>query len=413
MTLGPLRFLALLAASLAMWTAGRVPVVIANARADVATVGAWRVEVARLAAYDRGLASALHRELSPVVTVKLVDLRPPGRHSSVLEGRVTQRGNPGSSQARSLQRITSLGSGLRRNDDTIRIRAYLDLDFDIRRTSLAVAHRPTPTVKTPASLTAFALATNAYASLERGDRRAAARQFDAALTAAPADPNAFAWLSELQALRKRWSGEAYSLVRGAGSPGLGALPLLGGSQSGATVAWTPDPLQRHPFAVVARATVAHDDRLHLDSRSTQAALGLRWQALPRLSLTAERLVAAGSNARDAWSVRAAGGGSHAVGPVRIEAYAEAGIVGARRGDTFASAQIEAVVPLEVRGVRIEPGIAAWSAIQATGTTVHRVDTGPTLAVHAGPLTVSASYRFRISGDAAPDSGPVLTVSATF
>ncbi|TRW14012.1 hypothetical protein [Glacieibacterium frigidum] len=261
---------------------------------------------------------------------------------------------------------------------------------------------------------AFDLAAAAYADLARRDRRSAASKFEAALAVDPAASNAPAWRTELRRLRQQWSGDAYILVRGAGPTGLGVAPLFGGGQSGGSLAFTPDPLARRPIAVVARATVAHEGKdfgiAGIDRGSLQTALGVRWQVVPGASLTAERLIAGGSAARDAWVLRTAGGTAHKLGPVQLDVYAEAGVVGARRRDTFASAQARAELPLPAG---LDAGGGAWVSIQNAATTVHRVDIGPTIGWRAGPITARADWRFRVAGDAAPGSGPALTLSAAF
>lgn len=267
---------------------------------------------------------------------------------------------------------------------------------------------------TPPSPTAFDLATAAYADLARRERRAAARGFAAAVAADPTAPYAAAWRAELGRLRRRWSGNAYVLVRGAGPVGLGVAPLLGGGQSGATLAYTLDPLTRRPLAVVGRAVIAHEGAdfgiAGLDRGSLQTALGVRWQVMPGVSLTAERLIAAGSTARDAWVLRAAIGMARKLGPVALDAYAEAGIVGARRRDSFASTQARAALPLPAG---LDAGAGTWASVQDAGTAVHRIDAGPTIGWRLGPLTARADWRFRVAGDAAPGSGPALTLSAAF
>lgn len=272
----------------------------------------------------------------------------------------------------------------------------------------------TPVTPRPPALSGYERAAIAYADLARRDRRAAAQGFAAALDAAPDVPNATAWRVELSRLRQRWSGDAFILVRGAGPTGLGVAPLLGGGQSGGSLAYTPDPLARRPVAVVARAAVAHRGAFFglagVDEASLQTALGIRWQVAPGASLTAERLFAGGALARKAWMARAAGGGDGKFGPLRLDAYAEVGIVGARRRDAFASAQAHAVMPLVAD---LNAGGGVWASVQHATGTVHRVDIGPTIVWRTGPLTVRGDWRFRVTGNAAPDSGPALTIAAGF
>lgn len=312
--------------------------------------------------------------------------------------------------------LAQLGSGLRRSDgrkETIAAGLVTDTPVLTADQTSPQPTQPRTTATTPPP-TAFDLATAAYAHLARRERRNAARGFAAATAADPNATGAPEWRAELKRLRQRWSGDAYILVRGAGPAGLGVAPLLGGGQSGATLAYTPDPLARRPLAIVGRATVAHEGAefgiAGIDRGSLQAALGLRWQVVPGASLTAERLIAAGSSARDAWVLRAAGGVVRKVGAIALDAYAEAGIVGARRRDSFASAQARATLPLPAG---FDAGAGTWASAQNATTTVYRLDAGPTIGWRVGPLTARADWRFRVAGDAAPGSGPALTLSAAF
>ena len=266
--------------------------------------------------------------------------------------------------------------------------------------------------------TGFALASLAYADLKRGDRRTAAAEFAAALDAEPKAEQAPAWKKELKALRKRWSGEAYTLLRDSGTVGLGINPVLGGGQSSASIAYTPIPLAKRPVYAVVRTTTANTGGFGASSAgaaSSQIAAGVRWQAFPWASVSAERLFAVQHSGRSAWTVRLAGGAARRVGPVLADAYAEAGVVGFRHGDPFASLQGRAVVPFAVSAFRVEPGFALWSGIQSAGTTVDRVDLGPTLAVawDRWHVRASADYRFKVAGNAQPGSGPAVTVAGAF
>ncbi|TFU03025.1 hypothetical protein EUV02_07420 [Polymorphobacter arshaanensis] len=96
------------------------------------------------------------------------------------------------------------------------------------------------------------VAQQAYDSLATGDRRAAAQGFDTAAALAPDDSRAAAWSREAARLGRRWSGSAYIFARGAGPPGFASAALLGGGQSGATLAFTPSPLAARPLALTLR-----------------------------------------------------------------------------------------------------------------------------------------------------------------
>lgn len=266
---------------------------------------------------------------------------------------------------------------------------------------------------------AGALAAQAYARLAAGDRRRAARLFDAALAAGP-DARAGQWRAERRRLGRRWSGGVFSLLRDAGDAGNSgiagaATPVLGGGQTGATLAFAIDPLARRPVALVARVNAAIGAGAALDRRSAQGAIGVRWQLLPQASLSAERLIALGADARDDWVVRLAAGGAARHGRIEVTGYGEAGVIA--NGDVFAGAQGRAVGRALVGPVALSAGAGGWASVQAAGTTTARVDVGPTLAASlplgTATLEVSADWRFRVAGNAAPGSGPVVTLSTRF
>ena len=262
----------------------------------------------------------------------------------------------------------------------------------------------------------FAVA--AYGQLKAGNRRAAAKAFADALRETPDDTNAPAWQSQLALIRRRWSGEVYLLGRERGPNGLGVAPLLGGGQAGSTLSFTPDPLARQPFSVVLRTAIPlRGDGLGtgFEGHGAEVALGVRWQALPWMALSAERLVAVGNQGRDAWTLRAAGGGSHEFGRLLVDGYAEAGVVGAHRRDVYASAQARAVVQVPITtGWTLQPGVGLWSSVQrASGETLDRVDVGPTVSLQLPHATLSLDYRYRVTGNVRPDSGIALTLSARF
>ncbi|KAB7644841.1 hypothetical protein [Polymorphobacter fuscus] len=268
-----------------------------------------------------------------------------------------------------------------------------------------------------AAVPGFDLATRAYARLAAGDRRGADALFGAAIAAADAGggaPQAADWTRARQQLRRRWSGDAFVLFRDAGTPGgAAASPVLGGGQSGGSLAWRIDPLARRPLAVLARVYAAHDDRDLIDGKTTQAALGVRWQPLPGVSIAAERLIAVGRQTSGDWNFRVAVGGERQLGPVRVDGYGEAGARG--NGDVYAGGEARAAVPVgRVAGVGLSAGPGVWGSIQTGFVTVSRVDVGAgvTGRLPAG-VAVRADYRWRVAGNAAPISGPAVTVSVGF
>ena len=282
------------------------------------------------------------------------------------------------------------------------------------------AEAPGVTLSVPAPMIApapgagFDLATQAYARLAAGDRRGAERLFGAAIAAPGAPPQAGAWVRERRRLNRRWSGEAYALFRDAGSGGgAAASPVLGGGQSGASAAWRIDPLARRPLAVTGRVYAAHDARSRIDGETAQAAMGLQWQPVAGVSMAAERLVAIGAATRGDWNLRVAAGGERQWGPVVIEGYGEAGARG--NGDVYAGGQARAAVGLGTAGGMVfSAGPGAWGSFQTGFSTVSRVDVGAQVTgrLRAG-VAVSADWRWRVAGNAAPVQGPAVTVSVGF
>lgn len=182
-------------------------------------------------------------------------------------------------------------------------------------------------------------------------------------------------------------------------------PVLGGGQSGGGLAFTPNPLARRPFAVTVRDNLAHDDA----GRSAVAAVVVAWHPFAGVTVAAERLVPLGPAARGDWKERITGGVVRRVGIVEGTAYGEAGVVGRA---TYSAAQARAGAQL-LDGA-VSQGVGAWASAQrGSGTTVDRIDLGPGVAVRAHGVALPLDYRFRVAGNAAPGSGPVLTLSTAF
>lgn len=268
-----------------------------------------------------------------------------------------------------------------------------------------------PAAPTPSAANrAFVLADQAYARLRDGDRRQAAALFDAALSLEPGNR---LWQADRSALGRRLQLGGFALLRdgqapavnapGTGLAGFAASPVLGGGQMGASLAILADPYARRPLAIVARANVAADPN-GVRRETAQAAVGLRQTLLPGVSLSAERLIALGSAAGNDWTLRLAAGGQRD----RLQAYGEAGVLAS--GTVYGGAQASA------RLLRIGPatlGAGAWGSVQTGTPDVWRIDVGPVVAVTVKGVRLEADWRERVGGNAAPGSGPALTVSAGF
>lgn len=205
--------------------------------------------------------------------------------------------------------------------------------------------------------------------------------------------------------RRRWSVSAWLLLRddvGGGSLAPGGT--LGGSQAGARLVWRLD----HRLALSARA--------YAPLRRTagaEAALGLEWRPMARfpVALLAERRIGIGREGRDAFALMLHGGGSARLPlSARLDGYVQAGVVGLAARDLFVDGAARLSVPVGP----VEVGGGAWGAAQPGAA---RLDAGPSvswrLPVPRANLRLSADWRFRIAGDARPESGPALTVAADF
>lgn len=208
----------------------------------------------------------------------------------------------------------------------------------------------------------------------------------------------------------RWSGSAWLFVRrGDAGPDLAPGGTLGGSQAGARLAYRIDGDSRRPLALSARAYVPLDR-----PEGAEAAVGLDWRPLAGIPihLLAERRERIGRDGRSDFALSLYGGGERRLlgGRVRVEAYGQAGVVGASERDLFADGSARA----SIRVGPAEAGAGLWGGAQPDAA---RLDAGPqaSASVTVGGMTLraSAEWRFRIAGDAAPGSGPAFTISTGF
>lgn len=232
------------------------------------------------------------------------------------------------------------------------------------------------------------------------------------LPAAYAEPDA-------PAPHARWSGDAWFLLRrGSSGTALAAgLPAYGGSQAGGVLRYRIMPQERHRLTAYLRATGAV--RSDVDDR--QLALGLSARPVPTMpvSLLVEgRLQQGGFATRLRPSIAAVTELPPISLPLglRSDIYAQAGWVGGAGATPFFDAQAvvdRTLVPL-ARGIDLRAGGGVWSGGQKGAV---RLDLGPRagLVVQRGrfPLRLSADWRFRVAGQAAPGSGPALTLATGF
>lgn len=211
------------------------------------------------------------------------------------------------------------------------------------------------------------------------------------------------------ATRERLSGSAWALGR-SGDAGLGLRTSgqLGGSQVGMRVFWEPGP---RGFALTGRISTPLGVRL---GREASVGLGYRTRFG---GILLERRIGLDRGGRDAMALTAFGGVSD-VGVragFRLDAYAQAGLVGFKSRDRFidGAVRVERTL-LEANRSRLSAGAGIWGGAQPG---ISRIDAGPQLValvpVGAAALRISAEWRARIAGNAAPGSGPSVTAGFDF
>ncbi|MFM5916233.1 MAG: hypothetical protein ACKOOL_01735 [Novosphingobium sp.] len=222
-----------------------------------------------------------------------------------------------------------------------------------------------------------------------------------------------------------WSADGWLLLRsggnafnapGAGLPGA-VIPtgFYGGSQGGLVLRYFLAPGSKTNPALYLRASSGLEY-----PRGEEVAAGFSLRPIPGVPV---RLMAEGRVTRTVSGtiVRPAAALVSELPPARLplgtrgEAYVQAGYVGGRGATPFVDGQARVEHPLVyASSFELRAGAGAWGGAQRGAS---RLDVGPTatIAFRLGPTNtrLSADYRWRVSGNAAPGSGPVVTLSAGF
>ncbi len=211
----------------------------------------------------------------------------------------------------------------------------------------------------------------------------------------------------------RLTGSLWMLARGGGTAAVATNGLLGGSQAGARLLYRLAGDAAQPLSLSARLSGP------LRSAGAEAAVGVEWKPIAGvpLRILAERRQRVSGQGRSAFALLAHGGLSDraVTGGLRLDAYAQAGVVGMRRRDLFADGGGTLVRPLGSEGTAgVALGAGAWGGAQPGAS---RLDVGPrlTAALGSAPVRarVSLDWRFRVAGGAEPSSGPSLTIGTDF
>jgi len=166
--------------------------------------------------------------------------------------------------------------------------------------------------------------------------------------------------------------------------------------------------------VFGRATLAVQ---RIQQREVAFGLAIAPVARWPVDLAVEQRLAAGREGRTALAAMVTGGVGDVTLPhdFRLEAYAQAGIVGARRRDGFADGAVvidRRIGPDEATPVRI--GALAAGAVQPGAA---RLDVGPRVTVRLPQVgegsRIALDWRQRVAGDAQPESGLALTLATDF
>ncbi len=216
----------------------------------------------------------------------------------------------------------------------------------------------------------------------------------------------------------RWSADSWLLLRrGNGPAGLAAIGgSYGASQAGAVLRYRLAPSNPHRPAAYLRVTAALNG-----TREQEAAFGLSARPIARLPIVAMAELRAtrglaGTSLRPAAALVSEFPAINLPFKLRAEAYAQAGYVGGRNATAYADGQLRIDRKLfGIGAAELRAGAGAWGGAQKGAA---RGDVGPSASVTLQPVRgasarISADWRFRIAGDAAPTSGPALTLSAGF
>ena len=204
----------------------------------------------------------------------------------------------------------------------------------------------------------------------------------------------------------RLSMSAWAMLRREpGETSLAANGMIGGSQAGARILYR--------FTPGIAASIRTSAPVGGVTRAAELAAGIRWQPMARIpvAITAERRQSFGRDAgRSDFALFAEGGlyQRPLLAGFDLDSYLQAGVVGVRRRDLFVDGSAAFTRPL---WNQLSGGFGVWGGAQPG---LYRIDAGPRLSWRiGGKMRVHADYRQRLAGDAAPGSGPVLTLAGDF
>ena len=219
---------------------------------------------------------------------------------------------------------------------------------------------------------------------------------------------------------RRWSGDSWFMLRGGGDGSLaaggGSGATYGASQAGAVLRYRLVPGSGYRPAAYLRATAALNG-----SDEREAALGISARPIAAVPVVASvELRAAqrsgGVRLRPAALIVSELPVMALPAALQAEAYVQAGYVGGEFATAFVDGQVRVDRSAGAVGrARLSLGAAAWGGAQKG---VARLDLGPAMRIavplgEAAAARIGVDWRLRVAGNAAPSSGPALTLSAGF
>lgn len=215
-----------------------------------------------------------------------------------------------------------------------------------------------------------------------------------------------------------WSADGWLLLRrNAGPASLAALGgSYGASQAGAVLRYRLDRTSPLKPSFYVRGTTALSG-----ARDSEAAFGFSARpiaALPLVAMAEGRISrsAAGTHLRPAAMLVSELPPLKLPLGMKAESYFQAGYVGGSAASAFIDGQARVDRKLfSIASAEMRAGGAAWGGAQKGAS---RLDVGPSVSLsfrleNTTSARLSADWRFRVAGKAAPASGPALTLSAGF
>jgi hypothetical protein len=190
----------------------------------------------------------------------------------------------------------------------------------------------------------------------------------------------------------------------AGGRSLAAGGSLGGSQAGARLAYN----------ITRQIAASFRSSSDVGRRGGEVAAGVRVQPLLGIPvwLTAERRQRIGrfGGGRNAFAMFLEGGVYDQAMPWRftLDGYVQGGVVGLHSRDRFIDAGLTLTRPVYKR---FSAGFGVWGGAQPG---LYRVDAGPRVSMRVrNNIRVHFDWRQRLAGNAAPGSGPAITLAGDF